>query len=193
MQLSTAGTHPLLCCLMCRVVFFFILELISVNRHQIFLLLPSWWANVFVAHTLKLAPALFPVHRCALTQPWPLFKLYFPSFAAEEVERLSTMRSESVVPSTQTPPSRRRSKFATLGRLLKPWKWRKKKSEKFKQTSAGTWHCDWVFWGLKYLPVGIFFGCFGLKQKSLWYGPLTCCEYKPVQSGAEQTAGPRPH
>lgn len=47
------------------------------------------------------------------------------------------MRSESVVPSTQTPPIRRRSKFATLGRLLKPWKWRKKKSEKFKQTSAG--------------------------------------------------------
>lgn len=73
-------------------------------------------------------------------RPWPVFQRYFPSLAAEEVERLSTMRSESVVPSTQTPPSRRRSKFATLGRLLKPWKWRKKKSEKFKQTSAGTWH-----------------------------------------------------
>uniref|UniRef100_A0A3Q3BFK2 Phosphatase and actin regulator n=1 Tax=Kryptolebias marmoratus TaxID=37003 RepID=A0A3Q3BFK2_KRYMA len=37
---------------------------------------------------------------------------------------------------THTPPIRRRSKFATLGRLFKPWKWRKKKSEKFKQTSA---------------------------------------------------------
>lgn len=55
---------------------------------------------------------------------------------AEEVERLSAMRSESVIPSGHTPPSRRRSKFATLGRLLKPWKWRKKKTEKFKQTSA---------------------------------------------------------
>nr|XP_033961061.1 phosphatase and actin regulator 1-like isoform X3 [Pseudochaenichthys georgianus] len=43
------------------------------------------------------------------------------------------MRSES---GTHTPPIRRRSKFATLGRLLKPWKWRKKKSDKFKQTSA---------------------------------------------------------
>uniref|UniRef100_A0A673Z2H7 Phosphatase and actin regulator n=1 Tax=Salmo trutta TaxID=8032 RepID=A0A673Z2H7_SALTR len=52
---------------------------------------------------------------------------------AEEVERLAAMRS---VPGTHTPPIRRRSKFATLGRLLKPWKWRKKKSEKFKQTSA---------------------------------------------------------
>ncbi|KAM7400549.1 hypothetical protein PAMA_004976 [Pampus argenteus] len=53
---------------------------------------------------------------------------------AEEVERLAAMRSE--VSGTHTPPIRRRSKFATLGRLLKPWKWRKKKSEKFKQTSA---------------------------------------------------------
>ncbi|KAM8874070.1 phosphatase and actin regulator 1 isoform 3-T3 [Spinachia spinachia] len=55
---------------------------------------------------------------------------------AEEVERLTAMRSDSLVPGTHTPPIRRRSKFATLGRLFKPWKWRKKKSEKFKQTSA---------------------------------------------------------
>lgn len=58
-------------------------------------------------------------------------------FSAEEVERLAAMRSDSLVPGTHTPPIRRRSKFATLGRLFKPWKWRKKKSEKFKQTSAG--------------------------------------------------------
>ncbi|XP_037553831.1 phosphatase and actin regulator 1 [Nematolebias whitei] len=55
---------------------------------------------------------------------------------AEEVERLASMRSDSLVPGTHTPPIRRRSKFATLGRLFKPWKWRKKKSETFKQTSA---------------------------------------------------------
>ncbi|KAJ1203853.1 hypothetical protein NDU88_007634 [Pleurodeles waltl] len=55
---------------------------------------------------------------------------------AEEVERLAAMRSDSLVPGTHTPPIRRRSKFATLGRIFKPWKWRKKKSEKFKQTSA---------------------------------------------------------
>ncbi|XP_077964007.1 phosphatase and actin regulator 1 isoform X2 [Gasterosteus aculeatus] len=55
---------------------------------------------------------------------------------AEDVERLTAMRSDSLVPGTHTPPIRRRSKFATLGRLFKPWKWRKKKSEKFKQTSA---------------------------------------------------------
>ncbi|KAM6444899.1 phosphatase and actin regulator 1 isoform 3-T3 [Rhynochetos jubatus] len=55
---------------------------------------------------------------------------------SEEVERLAAMRSDSLVPGTHTPPIRRRSKFATLGRLFKPWKWRKKKSEKFKHTSA---------------------------------------------------------
>ncbi|CAM9424290.1 unnamed protein product [Lampetra fluviatilis] len=56
--------------------------------------------------------------------------------AAEEVARLAAMRSESLVPGAHTPPIRRRSKFATLGRIFKPWKWRKRKSEKFKQTSA---------------------------------------------------------
>ncbi|XP_020779094.1 phosphatase and actin regulator 1-like isoform X1 [Boleophthalmus pectinirostris] len=55
---------------------------------------------------------------------------------AEEAERFATMRSEAMLTGTHTPPIRRRSKFASLGRLLKPWKWRKKKSEKFKQTSA---------------------------------------------------------
>ncbi|XP_048019777.1 phosphatase and actin regulator 1-like isoform X2 [Megalobrama amblycephala] len=49
----------------------------------------------------------------------------------EEVEKLASMRSESLVP-----PVHCRSKFATLGRLFKPWKWRKNKSEKFKQRST---------------------------------------------------------
>uniref|UniRef100_A0A8D0B6L1 Phosphatase and actin regulator 4 n=1 Tax=Salvator merianae TaxID=96440 RepID=A0A8D0B6L1_SALMN len=34
-----------------------------------------------------------------------------------------------------TPPSKRKSKFASLGKIFKPWKWRKKKSSgKFKET-----------------------------------------------------------
>ncbi|XP_015666305.1 phosphatase and actin regulator 1-like, partial [Protobothrops mucrosquamatus] len=63
-------------------------------------------------------------------------RISFNLEAAEEVERLAAMRSDSLVPGTHTPPIRRRSKFANLGRLFKPWKWRKKKSEKFKHTSA---------------------------------------------------------
>ncbi|XP_039546008.1 phosphatase and actin regulator 1 isoform X4 [Pimephales promelas] len=55
---------------------------------------------------------------------------------AEGADRLAAMRSDSLVPGTHTPPIRRRSKLASLGRLFKPWKWRKKKSDKFKQTSA---------------------------------------------------------
>ncbi|KAM9387339.1 phosphatase and actin regulator 1 isoform 2-T2 [Phaethornis superciliosus] len=63
-------------------------------------------------------------------------RISFNLGTAEEVERLAAMRSDSLVPGTHTPPIRRRSKFATLGRIFKPWKWRKKKSEKFKHTSA---------------------------------------------------------
>ncbi|XP_060164243.1 phosphatase and actin regulator 1 isoform X7 [Globicephala melas] len=63
-------------------------------------------------------------------------RISFTLGAAEEVERLAAMRSDSLVPGTHTPPIRRRSKFANLGRIFKPWKWRKKKSEKFKHTSA---------------------------------------------------------
>ncbi|XP_061695478.1 phosphatase and actin regulator 1-like isoform X2 [Syngnathoides biaculeatus] len=59
-----------------------------------------------------------------------------PHLKAEEVERLAVMRSESLVSGPHAPPIRCHSRLATLGRLLKPWKWRKKKSDKFKQTSA---------------------------------------------------------
>ncbi len=62
--------------------------------------------------------------------------------SAEGAERLAAMRSDSLVPGTHTPPIRRRSKLASLGRLFKPWKWRKKKSDQFKQTSAGTRHAQ---------------------------------------------------
>ncbi|XP_075427464.1 phosphatase and actin regulator 3 isoform X2 [Ascaphus truei] len=46
------------------------------------------------------------------------------------------LRSEYLLSGMRTPPARRNSKLATLGRIFKPWKWRKKKSEKLKQTSA---------------------------------------------------------
>ncbi|XP_054047456.1 phosphatase and actin regulator 1 [Rissa tridactyla] len=71
-----------------------------------------------------------------LKQPGQSSSVSLSLDTSEEVERLAAMRSDSLVPGTHTPPIRRRSKFATLGRLFKPWKWRKKKSEKFKHTSA---------------------------------------------------------
>ncbi|XP_051990798.1 phosphatase and actin regulator 1-like isoform X2 [Xyrauchen texanus] len=54
----------------------------------------------------------------------------------EEVEKLASIRSESLLSGTHTPPIHCRSKLSTLERLFKPWKWRKKRSEKFKQTST---------------------------------------------------------
>ncbi|XP_058988894.1 phosphatase and actin regulator 3 isoform X5 [Mustela lutreola] len=45
-------------------------------------------------------------------------------------------RSEYLVSGIRTPPVRRNSRLATLGRIFKPWKWRKKKNEKLKQTTS---------------------------------------------------------
>lgn len=55
----------------------------------------------------------------------------------DEMEQSPAVRSDYLVSGIRTPPVRRNSKLATLGRIFKPWKWRKKKNEKLKQTSAG--------------------------------------------------------
>ncbi|XP_058603528.1 phosphatase and actin regulator 1 isoform X2 [Onychostoma macrolepis] len=54
----------------------------------------------------------------------------------EEVEKLASIHAESLVSGSHAAPIHCRSRFASLGRLFKPWKWRKKKSEKFKQRST---------------------------------------------------------
>ncbi|XP_028925849.1 phosphatase and actin regulator 3 isoform X4 [Ornithorhynchus anatinus] len=54
----------------------------------------------------------------------------------DEMDQSPAVRSEYLVSGIRTPPVRRNSKLATLGRIFKPWKWRKKKNEKLKQTSA---------------------------------------------------------
>ncbi|KAJ8340878.1 hypothetical protein SKAU_G00331690 [Synaphobranchus kaupii] len=48
----------------------------------------------------------------------------------------STTGSEGGNSGESTPPTKRKGKFSSLGKIFKPWKWRKKKSsEKFKETS----------------------------------------------------------
>ncbi|XP_023316887.1 phosphatase and actin regulator 2-like isoform X12 [Trichogramma pretiosum] len=48
----------------------------------------------------------------------------------------ATLRTNSLGSGTRTPPLERKSKFSALGKLFKPWKWkRKKKSEKFEAAS----------------------------------------------------------
>lgn len=55
----------------------------------------------------------------------------------DEMDQAPPARSEYLVSGIRTPPVRRNSKLATLGRIFKPWKWRKKKNEKLKQTTSG--------------------------------------------------------
>ncbi|KAF6284677.1 phosphatase and actin regulator 3 [Rhinolophus ferrumequinum] len=54
----------------------------------------------------------------------------------DEMDPTPPVRSEYLVSGIRTPPVRRNSKLATLGRIFKPWKWRKKKNEKLKQTTS---------------------------------------------------------
>lgn len=50
----------------------------------------------------------------------------------------SATRGEDENSGGSTPPAKRKGKFAKMGRIFKPWKWRKKKpSEKFTETSIG--------------------------------------------------------
>ncbi|XP_023087743.2 phosphatase and actin regulator 3 isoform X2 [Piliocolobus tephrosceles] len=56
--------------------------------------------------------------------------------AQDEMDQAPPARPEYLVSGIRTPPVRRNSKLATLGRIFKPWKWRKKKNEKLKQTTS---------------------------------------------------------
>nr|XP_057941693.1 phosphatase and actin regulator 3a [Doryrhamphus excisus] len=56
--------------------------------------------------------------------------------AVDVLDQQRVLRAGCMVTGVHTPPIRRNSKLATLGRLFKPWKWRKKKNEKLKQSST---------------------------------------------------------
>ncbi|XP_045885314.1 phosphatase and actin regulator 3-like isoform X2 [Micropterus dolomieu] len=48
------------------------------------------------------------------------------------MDQQRALHSGCLVSGVRTPPIRRNSKLASLGRIFKPWKWRKKKNEKLK-------------------------------------------------------------
>ncbi|XP_020487850.1 phosphatase and actin regulator 3a isoform X1 [Labrus bergylta] len=52
------------------------------------------------------------------------------------VDQQRVLRTGCLVSGAHSSPIRRNSKLATLGRIFKPWKWRKKKNEKLKQSST---------------------------------------------------------
>ncbi|NXA50199.1 PHAR4 regulator, partial [Nothocercus julius] len=63
------------------------------------------------------------------------------SSAAEDADHVppdSGMGVDVLESGDTTPPTKRKSKFSSFGKIFKPWKWRKKKSsDKFKETSEG--------------------------------------------------------
>lgn len=57
-------------------------------------------------------------------------------FFAAKKQNGAALRTNSLGSGARTPPLERKSKFSALGRLFKPWKWkRKKKSDKFEAAS----------------------------------------------------------
>ncbi|XP_048879366.1 phosphatase and actin regulator 3-like isoform X2 [Brienomyrus brachyistius] len=56
--------------------------------------------------------------------------------STDVMDQQRALRSGCLVTGVRTPPIRRNSKLATLGRIFRPWKWRKKKNEKLKQSST---------------------------------------------------------
>ncbi|KAI4503830.1 hypothetical protein M0802_001233 [Mischocyttarus mexicanus] len=60
----------------------------------------------------------------------------FPIYSHAKKQNGTALRTNSLGSGARTPPLERKSKFSALGRLFKPWKWkRKKKSDKFEAAS----------------------------------------------------------
>ncbi|XP_045150517.1 phosphatase and actin regulator 2 [Echinops telfairi] len=57
--------------------------------------------------------------------------------SVDGLDKASIANSDGPTAGSQTPPFKRRGKLSTIGKIFKPWKWRKKKtSDKFRETSA---------------------------------------------------------
>ncbi|XP_046896352.1 phosphatase and actin regulator 3a [Hypomesus transpacificus] len=63
----------------------------------------------------------------------------------EVMDQQRVLRTGCLVSGVHTPPIRRNSKLASLGRIFKPWKWRKKKNEKLKQSSTDVALCSGLY------------------------------------------------
>ncbi|XP_054426036.1 phosphatase and actin regulator 2 isoform X3 [Pteronotus mesoamericanus] len=57
--------------------------------------------------------------------------------SVDGLDKASVANSDGPAAGSQTPPFKRKGKLSTIGKIFKPWKWRKKKtSDKFRETSA---------------------------------------------------------
>ncbi|XP_036104940.1 phosphatase and actin regulator 2 isoform X1 [Molossus molossus] len=57
--------------------------------------------------------------------------------SVDGLDKASLANSDGPAAGSQTPPFKRKGKLSSIGKIFKPWKWRKKKtSDKFRETSA---------------------------------------------------------
>ena len=67
-----------------------------------------------------------------------LFSDFLFLHTVDGLDKASIANSDGPAAGSQTPPFKRKGKLSTIGKIFKPWKWRKKKtSDKFRETSAG--------------------------------------------------------
>lgn len=68
-----------------------------------------------------------------------LLLITFPLSRSSSLDDVDGQRNSTIGNDNDTPLSKQKGKFSSLGKIFKPWKWRKKKesSEKFKETSEG--------------------------------------------------------
>uniref|UniRef100_A0A8C5PVF9 Phosphatase and actin regulator n=1 Tax=Leptobrachium leishanense TaxID=445787 RepID=A0A8C5PVF9_9ANUR len=60
-----------------------------------------------------------------------------PASSVDGLDKASIANCDAPNSGNQTPPLKRKGKLSSIGKIFKPWKWRKKKaSEKFRETSA---------------------------------------------------------
>lgn len=71
-------------------------------------------------------------------QAWNQLLSLSSCFSPDDEVDHSVPDSDGAPPGAGTTSAKGKSKFPSLGKIFKPWKWRKKKgSEKFKETSEG--------------------------------------------------------
>lgn len=78
------------------------------------------------------------------------FDFFFTlSLSFTDKKKNGEMKSATLSATTQhTPPPERKSKFSSIGKIFKPWKWkRKKKSEKIERAAKGE---IFIFHGSRY-------------------------------------------
>ncbi|KAL7393900.1 hypothetical protein ABVT39_017513 [Epinephelus coioides] len=89
-----------------------------------------------IYRTVDLNASCFSMACCFKSRHHGSWTLNTPLPDDDAEQHHSTMVGEGGSTGDGTPPPKRKGKFSTLGKIFKPWKWRKKKSsEKFKETS----------------------------------------------------------